>query len=348
MKSIISKTILSLCIFGMFSCANGQCVSPLEFSSLTFKPGISLIDVRTPQEYAEGHLAGAVNIDWQAQGFIEKIQEQIGEGGDLAVYCRSGRRSAAAAQALKEQGYKVTDLDGGYQAWSDAGFPSTKYQVERFFTFQGDPVDITLIYHGSLEVRYKGESIQIDPISSMGGKTTDYATDFPKASVILITHEHGDHLDKNAINAISSENTRIIMNARSQSQSGMGESMSNGQSTVLFQNITLRAVPAYNTTARREQYHPKGNGNGYVLEFPGLKIYIAGDTEDIPELASLTNIDVAFLPVNQPYTMTVEQCVRAARTISPKVLIPYHFSQTDLSTLPAQLPGIQVRLRDMQ
>lgn len=337
-----------MCIFGMSSCANAQPVSPSEFNSATLKPGIRLVDVRTPQEYADGHLAGAVNIDWQGQGFMDRIKAETGEGGAIAVYCRSGRRSAAAAQALAAQGYKVTDLDGGYQAWTAAALPTTEYQVERFFTANAEPVDITLVYHGSLEIRYKGESIQIDPVSSMNGKTTDYAKDFPKASVVLITHEHGDHLDKNAINAISSENTRIIMNSKSQSQSGLGEALQNGESTQLLAGLRLTAVPAYNTTAGREQFHPKGNGNGYILEFPGLRIYIAGDTEDIPELSSLKDIDVAFLPVNQPYTMTVEQCIRGAKAFMPKVLIPYHFGNTDLSSLPAQLPGIQVRLRDMQ
>lgn len=95
-------------------------------------------------------------------------------------------------------------------------------------------------------------------------------------------------------------------------------------------------------------FHPKGRDNGFVLSFDGLRIYIAGDTEDIPEMADLKDIDVAFLPVNQPYTMTVEQCVAAARTLAPAILIPYHFSQTDLSALPSLLPGIDVRLRDMQ
>ena len=107
-------------------------------------------------------------------------------------------------------------------------------------------------------------------------------------------------------------------------------------------------MPAYNTTPGREMFHPKGNGNGYVLTIDGLRIYVAGDTEDIPEMASLADVDVALLPVNQPYTMTPEQCIAATRVIRPKVLIPYHFGQTDLSGLPAALPEIDVRLRQMQ
>ena len=221
------------------------------------------------------------------------------------------------------------------------------YEVERFITDSGKPVDITLIKHGTLAVSYDDVWIQIDPVTKLG-KTTDYATDFPKADFILVTHEHGDHLDAEAIEALTGDNTRLILNQRSHDQLGRGEVMQNGEQLQLTQDILLEAVPAYNSTPGRENFHPKGNGNGYVLTIDGLRIYIAGDTEDIPELAALKDIDVALLPVNQPYTMTVEQCVRAAQTIQPKVLIPYHFGQTDLSELPALLPDIDVRLRQMQ
>ena len=221
------------------------------------------------------------------------------------------------------------------------------YEVERFVTDHGKPVDITLIKHGSLAVDFDGVSIQIDPVTKLG-KETDYATVFPKADVILITHEHGDHLDADAIAALTKEDTRLLMNQRSRDQYGSGEVIGNGQKLQLAKGIQLEAVPAYNSTEGRENFHPKGNGNGYVLTLDGLRIYIAGDTEVIPEMADIKDIDVAFLPVNQPYTMTVEQCVEAAKIIQPKVLIPYHFSNTDLSALPESLPGIEVRLRQMQ
>ncbi|MBO7445783.1 MAG: MBL fold metallo-hydrolase, partial [Bacteroidales bacterium] len=106
----------------------------------------------------------------------------------------------------------------------------------------------------------------------------------------------------------------------------------------------------YNYTEGHTQFHPKGRDNGFVLTVDGLRIYVAGDTEDIPEMAAIKDIDVAFLPVNQPYTMTVEQCLNAAKVMMPKVLIPYHFSQTELSELPKLLSGtgIDVRIRDMQ
>jgi L-ascorbate metabolism protein UlaG (beta-lactamase superfamily) len=221
------------------------------------------------------------------------------------------------------------------------------YEVERFVSDGGKAVDITLIKHGTLAINFEDVSIHIDPVIQHG-KTTNYATDFPKADFILITHEHGDHLDPEAIEALTDENTRLIVNEKSYEQLGKGETLANGEILPLTDDITLEAVPAYNTTPGREMFHPKGNGNGYLLTIDGLHIYIAGDTEDIPEMADLKDIDVALLPVNQPYTMTVEQCVNAAKTIHPKVLIPYHFSKTDLSELPSLLPDIDVRLRQMQ
>ena len=142
--------------------------------------------------------------------------------------------------------------------------------------------------------------------------------------------------------------TQIVTNARCAEMLGYGTVMANGDTATIFGDVRLDAVPAYNYTEGRTQFHPKGRDNGFVLTMDGLRIYIAGDTEDIPEMAELKDIDIAFLPVNQPYTMTVEQCVRAAKTISPRVLVPYHFSQTDLSALPGLLPGIDVRLRQMQ
>ena len=227
------------------------------------------------------------------------------------------------------------------------GQANPKYEVERFMTESGNPVDITLIKHGSLEIRYKGMSIQVDPVSGHG-KHTDYATEFPKADVILVTHEHGDHMDKDAIAALRKEGTLLITNSRCAGMLGWGTAISNGENAPLPSGITLEAVPAYNISEGHQQFHPKGRDNGFILTIENLRIYIAGDTEDIPEMAAIKDIDIAFLPVNQPYTMTVEQCVRVAKTISPKVLIPYHFSQTDLSGLPEMLPGIDVRIRQMQ
>lgn len=345
-------------VMGISSCNSNSWtdLTPDKFEKAYTADGIVTIDVRTADEYAEGHLYHAINIDWQTDGFMDEITKNFNKNLTMAIYCRSGKRSAAAAQALSDAGYKVLNLIGGYTAWAESGKMTNSYQVEYIPSGGGnDPLVITLIKHGSLEFAYKGMSIQVDPVSGYG-KNTDYAKEFPKADAILITHEHGDHLDKNAITALSSDKTEIILNAKSQQQIGLGRVLANGDFCTLFPvGISVWAVPAYNTTPGREQFHPKGNGNGYLLSFLGsLSAYVAGDTEDIPEMVDIPKIrpamriSVAFLPVNQPYTMTVDQCVNAAKMVNPEVLIPYHFSQTDLSGLADRLPEIKVLLRDMQ
>lgn len=358
MKSKALFLTLLMSVLGLSSCNsnNWTDLDPDEFEKEAFTAGTCIIDVRSADEYAQGHLYHAINIDWQKDGFMNEITENFNKEMTLAIYCRSGKRSAAAAQALSDAGYKVLNLTGGYTAWTEAGKMTNSYQVEYIPAGGGnDPLVITLIKHGSLEFAYKGMSVQVDPVSGYG-KNTDYSKEFPKADAILITHEHGDHLDKNAITALSSDKTEIILNAKSQQQIGLGRALANGDHFTLSPvGIIVEAVPAYNTTAGREQFHPKGNGNGYLIHFLGtLSAYVAGDTEDVPEMENISNmlhgsrVSVAFLPVNQPYTMTVEQCVNAANMINPEILIPYHFGQTDLSGLPDMLPDTKVLLRDMQ
>ena len=341
------KYMSLLSLLGLFACGNSFTnLSVDEFESST--GNMALIDVRTAEEYADGHLRNASNVDWYADDFLSQIQSAYPSQTPLAIYCRSGRRSADAAKKLAKAGYTVYNLLGGYLAWTEASKPTTTYDVETFFTSSGKPVSITLIKHGSLAIYFNGEYIQVDPVGGYG-KPTDYAAEFPKANVILVTHEHGDHFDKDAIAALTEEGSAtLITNARCAEMLGYGTVMANGDKRTILADVAIDAVPAYNYTEDHTQFHPKGRDNGFVLTIDGFRIYIAGDTEDIPEMALLHDIDIAFLPVNQPYTMTVDQCVNAARVIGPKVLIPYHFSATDLSAFPSQLPGITVLLRQMQ
>ena len=337
-------------LLGVLSCASGTPVTNLDVEAFDAKaadPAVFLVDVRTPDEYADGHLRGAANIDFEAPDFLERFTSACPKETPVAVYCRSGRRSADAAKKLSKAGYDVTNLLDGYVAWQSAGKPVTKYAVETFLTEGGLPVRITLIKHGTLEIACKGLSIQIDPVSGLS-VPTDYATEFPKADVILVTHEHGDHFDRVALEALGANADNLVTNARVAEMLGWGAVMANGDSRDLPGGIHLDAVPAYNYSEGRTNFHPQGRDNGFILTIDGLRIYVAGDTEDIPEMADIKDIDVAFLPVNQPYTMTVDQCVNAAKVLQPKVLIPYHFSNTDLSGLPERLPGITVLLRQMQ
>lgn len=219
---------------------------------------------------------------------------------------------------------------------------------DMFKTQSGTSVKMYCIKHGSVRMQVGDKWIYVDPVTTAVKPETDYST-LPKADFILVTHEHFDHLDSVAINQLSKEGTMLITNARCHEiLGGKGEVMANGDSRSLAEGWTVDAVPAYNNSPEKLQFHPKGRDNGFVLTIEGMRIYIAGDTEDIPEMAALKDIDIAFLPVNQPYTMTVDQCVNAAKVIGPKVLIPYHFGQTDLSSLPDRLPGMDVRLRQMQ
>ncbi len=215
------------------------------------------------------------------------------------------------------------------------------------FKAKGGKVEINCINHGSLAVSYKDYLIQIDPVKNHGGKELDYES-FPKADLILVTHEHGDHYNKETIELISKDDTRIITNGTVHGLLGYGETMDNGETTEAGKGIKIDATPAYNTTEGRTQFHPKGNGNGYLLTIGGLRVFVSGDSEDIEEYAQLKDIDVAFLSANQPYTMTVEQCIHAAKVINPKVLIPYHLSNTDMQAIKDGLEGsgIEVRLHE--
>ena len=225
------------------------------------------------------------------------------------------------------------------------------YPVETLVTKDGKQINITLFKHASLAIEYDGEEIYIDPVTKVADTDIDY-TNMPKADYILVTHEHWDHLDPKAIKELSKPSTQIILNATSEKQLGKGTIIGNWQEMNLADGIKLEAVPAYNTTPGREKFHPKGNGNGYILTIDGTRIYIAGDTEDIPEMSQIKDIDLAFLPVNQPYTMTIDQAEKAALTIKPKMLIPYHFGDTPVAQLKERLDkensGIQVLLFPME
>ena len=202
---------------------------------------------------------------------------------------------------------------------------------------QGGEVVITPINHGSLAISYQGFEIQVDPVADYYGTTIDYSA-FPKADLILVTHEHTDHMDPVAIAGLSKAGTRVFCNPGAAEELASAEVMENGDSKTVA-GISVKAVPAYNISPGHTKFHPKGHGNGYVLGIGGLTVYVAGDTEDIPELSALKDIDVALLPANQPYTMTVEQCIKAAKTISPKTLIPYHLGETDIEAIKTGLEG---------
>jgi L-ascorbate metabolism protein UlaG (beta-lactamase superfamily) len=206
---------------------------------------------------------------------------------------------------------------------------------------------ITFVGHASLFFTFGGKVIHVDPYSSVG----DYSR-LPKADVILITHEHRDHLDPKALNAVRTPGTIVVLTRACVKEVGDGVILDNGDTTIL-EGVRIDAVPAYNIVRKRETgepYHPKGEGNGYILTFGDKKVYIAGDTENIPEMKALKNIDVAFLPMNLPNTMTPEEVADAAKAFKPKILYPYHLRTTDptkIVDLLKDVKEVEVRIRKM-
>lgn len=214
---------------------------------------------------------------------------------------------------------------------------------------------VTFVKHGTLMLDYLGfggSIVHVDPVSMFG---TDY-TKMPKADVLLVTHEHGDHLDTAAISILKQENTRFYSNKRVEEITGASKGLVAGE--VISESVfNIIPVLAYNTTEGRTQFHPKGRDLGFVLEYATkyenkpFRVYIAGDTEPIEEMKSLGDIDVAFLPVNQPYTMTPEQAIEAIEMIKPKVVYPYHYGNTDLTPIVEHFKNnaeIEVRIRQLQ
>jgi L-ascorbate metabolism protein UlaG (beta-lactamase superfamily) len=212
------------------------------------------------------------------------------------------------------------------------------------FMLDNNELRITFIGHATLILSYGEKTIHVDPTSMYA----DYSK-LPKADLVLVTHSHSDHLDTGAIAKIAKSTTVVIASPEGAKQVAAAVALKNGE-TKTVAGFTIDAVPAYNTTSGREGLHPKGTGNGYVVTVAGKKIYIAGDTEPIEEMKNLANIFIAFLPMNQPYTMTPKQVADAAKTIKPQVLYPYHFggSSTDeLKSLLSKETSIEVRIRKL-
>jgi L-ascorbate metabolism protein UlaG (beta-lactamase superfamily) len=231
---------------------------------------------------------------------------------------------------------------GAGMASARASFPADLVK-----TTAGD-LEITFIGHGTLMMTFAGKVIHIDPY----GKLADYAT-LPKADMVLLTHHHGDHLDQAAIDRIRTSSTTIVLTETCAASLTGGIVMRNGDSQTCL-GVGIEAVPAYNLVHKRENgqpFHPRGEGNGYLLSFGQTRVYVAGDTENTPEMKALKNVDLAFLPMNLPYTMTPEMVADAVRAFQPRIVYPYHFGDTDTSQLGkllADLKTVEIRIRPMK
>lgn len=210
---------------------------------------------------------------------------------------------------------------------TQTAFAQTALNGDAITTADGD-VTIHPVSHASLVLGWKDQVIYVDPV----GGAAMFAG-LPAPTAILITHGHPDHFDVPTLEAIAGDTapllvTTEVLNKLPNALKARAKAIENGATTE-FAGVPLEAVPAYNTSPDKQQYHPKGFGNGYVLSFGDKKIYVAGDTEDTPEMKALTGIAVAFLPMNLPYTMTEEQAADAVKAFKPTIVYPYHYQGSD-------------------
>ena len=234
--------------------------------------------------------------------------------------------------------------------FTGAGETARQYEKDVIKTSQGD-LSITFVGHGTLMFEFNGMTIHVDPVM----READYSK-MPRADLVLVTHHHGDHLDAKALDYTCKEGCRVVMTRACLDQLGefsRAVVMKNGDVQTV-KGLKIEALPAYNIVHMRsggEPYHPEGVGNAYVVTFGDKRVLIGGDTENVPELKALKDIDIAFLPMNLPYTMTPEMVADAARAIRPRILYPYHYGQTDPEVLVNLLKDekdMDVRIRDLR
>jgi L-ascorbate metabolism protein UlaG (beta-lactamase superfamily) len=228
-----------------------------------------------------------------------------------------------------------------------AAVAPSRYEKDIIPTSKGD-LEITFLGHASLMMTFGGKIIHVDPT----GDVADYRA-LPRADLVLVTHEHFDHMDPEALKLVLKPGT-VTVGSRACAPKLPGAIVLAAGDTRTVLGLTIEAVPAYNIEHKRPDgnpFHPRGAGNGYIVAFGETRVYIAGDTENTPEMKALRSIDVAFLPMNLPYTMSPEQVADAAMAFRPKVLYPYHTGDTDTSRLVKLLQNekdIEVRIRKMR
>jgi len=231
-------------------------------------------------------------------------------------------------------------------AMTAPGFSQDLPEADKISTSAGD-VEMFFIGHGSLMFRTGNFVIHVDPVQSSGKYD-----DLPKADLILVTHEHYDHLDTELIKKLRKQETVMFCSGSCISKVPWAQVLKPGDVKTV-NNITVETVSAYNIVNERSKgqpFHPKGVGNGYIIKTGDKKIYVAGDTENTPEMKALKEIDVAFLPMNLPYTMTPAMVADAAKAFNPKILYPYHYGDTNTDEIIKLMKGTntEVRIRKLQ
>jgi L-ascorbate metabolism protein UlaG (beta-lactamase superfamily) len=189
-----------------------------------------------------------------------------------------------------------------------------------------DQIEIHPVNHGSFVMIYQGKAFYVDPVGDV-----ELYKSYPDPTIILITDIHGDHLNLETLQSFNLEFTGIVApqavyDKLPKELQKKTQVLNNGDSnSYRMFGMTIEAIPMYNLREEALNFHPKGRGNGYIITLNGERIYISGDTEDIPEMRALNNIDKAFICMNLPYTMTIESAASAVLDFKPKVVIPYHY-----------------------
>jgi len=218
---------------------------------------------------------------------------------------------------------------------------------DAYKTGGGGEIVVSPINHASFVLSTPGLVIYNDPV---GGKALYEG--HPAPGLILVTHEHQDHFDPETLAAIVGADTRLVVNPAVMDKlpadlKAKATAIGNGENTAIG-SLTIEAIPAYNTTEDRKKYHPQGRDNGYVLSVDGTRVYIAGDTEDIPEMRALKDIDIAFVPMNLPYTMDVDQASSAVAEFKPAVVYPYHYQGSDSEAFAAKVTAAAPEVKVVQ
>jgi L-ascorbate metabolism protein UlaG (beta-lactamase superfamily) len=208
----------------------------------------------------------------------------------------------------------------------------------------GGEITITLLNHATLQIAQGSHVIDVDPVAQANFGS------LPAPTIILVTDIHPDHLDPGTVAKLKAASTTVVAPAAAAAKLPGATVIANGE-TKTVDGVKIEAVPMYNLKRGPQAgqlYHDKGRGNGYVLTLGGKRIYVAGDTECTPEMKALSNIDVAFLPMNLPYTMTPAEAAECAKAFKPKIVYPYHYrgQKTEEFAEALKGSGIDVRLRD--